>query len=103
MQENQSKLLCPSTSKKISQLKPNNKCILRYNTLLLIIQLGVRVFVAQKRALRLIFGLTYRDSCCQTFHRYKIMPVLCIYIYKFIMYIKSNLHLTRKSTITIAT
>nr|CAH7742606.1 unnamed protein product [Callosobruchus chinensis] len=56
-----------------------------------------RVFVAQKRALRLIFGLTYRESCRQTFHRYKIMPVPCIYIYKCIMYIKSNLHLTTKN------
>nr|CAH7752851.1 unnamed protein product [Callosobruchus chinensis] len=44
-----------------------------------------RVFVAQKRALRLIFGLTYRESCRQTFHRYKIMPVPCIYIYKCII------------------
>nr|CAH7733056.1 unnamed protein product [Callosobruchus chinensis] len=37
------------------------------------------------------------ESCRQTFHRYKIMPVPCIYIYKCIMYIKSNLHLTKKN------
>lgn len=41
-----------------------------------------RVFVAQKRIIRLMFGLDFRESCQGTFREKQIMTVVCLYIYK---------------------
>ena len=50
-----------------------------------------RVFILQKRVLRLIFDLAYRDSCKPIFIEQQILTFPCIYIYKCILQIKQNL------------
>lgn len=51
-----------------------------------------RVFVLQKRILRLIFDLQYNVSCRDTFKMYKILTVTSIYLYKLLIFIFSNKH-----------
>lgn len=53
-----------------------------------------RVFVMQKRVLRIIFHMGYRDSCRDTFRNNKLLTVTSIYLYKLFIYIfsvKNNL------------
>lgn len=49
-----------------------------------------RLFILQKRAIRIIFNLKYRRSCSETFKNNRILTVPCIYIYKTIVFIHSN-------------
>lgn len=66
--------------------------ILSYNTALWGNSSSVgRVFVLQKRIIRLIFNLKFRESCRPVFVREKILTVPCIYIYQCAQYIRSNL------------
>lgn len=46
-----------------------------------------RVFIAQKRAIRLVFGLQYRQSCRPYFKKYGILTLISIYIYKLLSHI----------------
>lgn len=46
-----------------------------------------RVFVAQKRILRAIFGLRPLDSCRQVFRDNKILTVFCTYAFKLLVHI----------------
>lgn len=50
-----------------------------------------RVFVAQKKVMRLIFGLKYRDTCKGYFLDNKIMTFPCVYIYKCLLATKTFL------------
>lgn len=50
-----------------------------------------RVFVIQKRILRLIFNLQLRESCQSLFKSKNILTVPCIYMYKCLLYIKANI------------
>lgn len=50
-----------------------------------------RVFVLQKRALRSIYGLQYRESCKQTFISQKILTLPCLYILEILTFVKKNL------------
>lgn len=49
-----------------------------------------RLFVLQKRAIRLIFGLKSRQSCRETFRAYKILTMPCIYICRVLTHIHSH-------------
>lgn len=49
-----------------------------------------RVFIAQKRIIRLIFNLDYRETCRNHFKDFGILTFYSIYIYKCILYTKSN-------------
>lgn len=49
-----------------------------------------RLFILQKRVVRLIFGLEYRESCRSTFKSQRILTVTCIYLYKVLTYIHIN-------------
>lgn len=49
-----------------------------------------RIFVLQKRILRLIFNLKYRESCRTTFVNNNILTVICIYLYKILVNVKKN-------------
>lgn len=50
-----------------------------------------RVFILQKRLLRLLFNLDFRESCKTIFINKKLLTVPSIYIYKCLLYVKSNL------------
>nr|CAI5816987.1 unnamed protein product [Callosobruchus analis] len=52
--------------------------------------LASRVFVAQKRIIRLIIRLKYNESCRTFFVKYNILPLPSIYIYKCIIFAKQN-------------
>lgn len=49
-----------------------------------------RVFVSQKRIIRLIFRLNSRDSCKPYFKMFRILNVPCLFIYKCLILVKSN-------------
>lgn len=57
-----------------------------------------RVFVGQKRILRLIFNLERLETCRQVFRENKILTVPCIYIFKCLLFVKANLHLFGKAS-----
>lgn len=54
-----------------------------------------RVFKAQKRIIRLIFGLHARDSCKPYFKSFKILTLPCIFLLKSVIFVKKNPHLFR--------
>ena len=51
-----------------------------------------RVFVSQKRLLRLIFNLNNRESCKELFKKHNIFTVPSIYIYKCLVFARTNLY-----------
>ena len=52
-----------------------------------------RVFVCQKRLIRLIFQMNYNESCKYIFKTKKILTTPCIFIFKCLMYTKKNMDL----------
>lgn len=52
-----------------------------------------RVFVCQKRIIRLIFDLEHRGTCRNVFKDKGILTVPCIYIFKSLLFVKTNSHL----------
>lgn len=46
-----------------------------------------RLFVLQKRVIRLMFSLAYRESCRDVFKRYGILTTPCIFLYKILVFI----------------
>lgn len=55
-----------------------------------------RVFICQKRLVRLIYKLDPRVSCKDMFKNKKILTTPCIYIFKCLMYIRKNMDLFSK-------
>lgn len=51
-----------------------------------------RVFIIQKRIIRLIFDLNPRDSCRLFFRNYGILTLPCIFIFRCLIYVKENEH-----------
>lgn len=49
-----------------------------------------RVFIIQKRIIRLIFNLPYDATCRDTFKKYNILTVTSIYILKLLVYTHKN-------------
>lgn len=49
-----------------------------------------RVFIAQKRIIRLIFNLGSRESCRPTFKKYQLFTLSSLYIYRCLLYVKEN-------------
>lgn len=49
-----------------------------------------RIFVLQKRVIRLIFNLDFRQSCVSVFKKRKILTMPCVYLYKTLSYIYVN-------------
>lgn len=56
-----------------------------------------RVFILQKRLIRLIFNMHFRESCKQVFISKKILTAPCIYILKCLMFVKRNRELFNNS------
>lgn len=52
-----------------------------------------RVFINQKRLIRLIFKMRYNESCADIFKNKNILTVPCIYILKCLTYTKKNIRL----------
>ena len=50
-----------------------------------------RVFALQRRAVRLICGLNYREDCRDSFIQLRILTFPCVYIYEALVYARSNL------------
>lgn len=55
-----------------------------------------RVFIIQKRILRIIFNIKPRDTCREVFRKRKILTVASIYIYKLLTYIFTIKHTLKK-------
>lgn len=53
---------------------------------------SIRVFIAQKRLIRLIFNLNWLETCKYTFINKKILTVPCIFIFKCLTFTKRNLN-----------
>lgn len=51
-----------------------------------------RIFIAQKRIIRLIFGLGFNQSCRTTFRNNNILTVYAVYIYECIIFLTKNEH-----------
>ncbi|KAK9884837.1 hypothetical protein WA026_009061 [Henosepilachna vigintioctopunctata] len=49
-----------------------------------------RVFITQKRILRLIFNIHQRTSCTPIFINNYIITLPCLYIYRCLLYVKEN-------------
>ena len=58
-----------------------------------------RIFVLQKKAIRIIANLNYRDSCREVFRDYGFLTLPCIYIYEMLVYCVSKMKLTQGSDI----
>lgn len=56
-----------------------------------------RVFVVQKRIIRMLFGLEPRTSCRQIFISHRILTAPCIYLYFLLSYIHEKPGLIRRS------
>ncbi|KAJ8980340.1 hypothetical protein NQ317_008048 [Molorchus minor] len=52
-----------------------------------------RVFICQKRIIRLIFKLNFNESCRKIFKDENILTTPCIFIYKCFTYVKKNMDL----------
>lgn len=55
-----------------------------------------RVFICQKRLIRLIYKLNYNESCREIFKKEKILTTPSIFIYKCLMYARKNMSLFTK-------
>lgn len=56
-----------------------------------------RIFINQKRIIRLIFGMKFRESCRDVFKEKGILTLPSIYILKCLTFVKQNLHIFQKS------
>lgn len=54
-----------------------------------------RIFALQRRAIRILGGLGFRDDCRQAFANLKILTVPAQYIFENLRYVKKNIHLFR--------
>ena len=50
-----------------------------------------RVFISQKRVIRVLFKIPPRTSCKPLFIRERILTIPCLYIYKCLIYVKENI------------
>lgn len=50
-----------------------------------------RIFISQKRIIRLIFSLRPTDSCQPLFREHKILTFPCLYIYCCVVFVKKNI------------
>lgn len=59
-----------------------------------------RVFILQKRLIRVMFDVAPRDSCRPYFKKYKILTIHSIYILNAIKFVKKNLNTFEKNSDT---
>ena len=50
-----------------------------------------RLLLIQKKVIRLLAGLSYRESCREAFVQLKIMTVVNLYLYVILLYVENNL------------
>ena len=51
---------------------------------------SIRLFILQKRAIRLICGLPFRSHCKMSFKQLKIMTLPALFVFQCLMYVKEN-------------
>ena len=51
-----------------------------------------RLLLIQKKVIRLLAGLSYRESCRESFIQLKIMTVVNLYIFELLLYVNKNLN-----------
>lgn len=49
-----------------------------------------KIFVLQKKVIRLLAGAKSRESCKQLFKKFDILPLPCLYIYKILLFVKMH-------------
>lgn len=55
-----------------------------------------RIFIAQKRIIRMMLGLGPLESCRPAFLKYRILPLPCIFILSCLIYVRDNISLMSK-------
>lgn len=60
---------------------------------------ALRVFILQKRAIRCMFGLKFRDSCKQTFIKEAIMTLPSIFVLELLKFVRQNMDSFRTQNI----
>ena len=58
-----------------------------------------RVQLLQKRAVRVICGLQYLDSCRPHFKSLQILTVTCLYIFQILLFVRNNLDVINQDQI----
>ena len=61
---------------------------------------ATKVLLIQKKAVRVLAGLQYKESCKDHFVNLKIMTVISLYIYETLMFVKKNLSLFKQDEIS---
>ena len=59
-----------------------------------------KILLIQKKAIRVLAGLQYKDSCREYFVSLKIMTVISLYIYETLLFVKNNLSLLKQDEIS---
>ena len=59
-----------------------------------------KVLLIQKKAVRVLAGLEYRESCKEHFVSLRIMTVISLYIYETLLFVKNNLSLLKQDEIS---
>ena len=59
-----------------------------------------KVLLIQKKAVRILASLKYRESCRETFIKLEIMTVISLYVYDILLFVKNNLALLNQDTVT---
>ena len=54
------------------------------------------LFSLQRKAIRILANINYRDDCKEQFKNLQILTLPCIYILKCLLYVKTNLHLYKQ-------
>lgn len=59
-----------------------------------------KILLIQKKAVRVLAGLQYKESCKEHFVSLQIMTVISLYIYEILLFVKNNLSLLKQDEIS---
>ena len=61
---------------------------------------ATRVFILQKRSLRMIYGVPPTHSCVALFRDFGVLTLPCLYLFECAIFVKKNIHLFNKNSDT---